>query len=66
MVLPFAFTIGLTVSITITFNVTLWLLVLASVAVKVMVFKPKLVPLKLVLLNDKLVIPQLSVEPLLT
>ncbi len=39
---------------------------LASVAVKVILFAPLSLQPKLVLLNDKLLIAQLSVEPLFT
>ena len=58
--------IGLTLSITTTVTVVLRLLLLASVAVKVTMLFPKSAPVKAVLLKVKLVIPQLSLEPLFT
>ena len=60
------FTIGLTVSETVTATLAVLTFPLTSVTVKVTLFEPTLLQLKLVLLNDIVEIPQLSEVPLST
>ena len=57
---------GLMVSITVTVAVQLLLLPEPSVTVRVTVFMPRLLQLKDVLLRERVGVPQLSLDPLLT